>query len=266
MTLKHEASFFQKINRSAIRALGCTGKALAYPFHWCFPQKRFTIPTQSGTRQQGELAIPKIIWQTNFSEKSTLPIYLNYRFNRLLASDFEHRYVSTEARLKFFRETPLPFMPDALEVYEKLADGAAQADFWRIAVLYLEGGIYMDIDATLVAPLSRLLEGEPVALYIGKKKDDVTNYFLATTPRNPVFKEALLQIRENILSYSGNESVFVTTGPAALKKVLLGKAFSFRQRNAVCIQGAFTNEYFQYMDKPRSKWIHKKSGEWIKKG
>ena len=265
MPIETQSSFSLKINITAIRILAAAVKTVSYPFHWCFPQKRFSIPRRSGKRKQGNIAIPKIIWQTNFSEKSTLPVYLNYLFNRILSRDFEHRYVSTEERSEFFKRTQLPFMPDAAEIYEKLTDGAAQADFWRMAVLYLEGGVYMDIDATLVAPLSRILEKESTALYIGKKKDDVTNYFLATTPENAVFKAALLKIRENVLSHTGKESVFITTGPVALQKVLIGKDFSFRHRNAICIQGVFTNEYFQYMDKPRSKWTHKKSDEWIKK-
>ena len=247
-----------------VRLLAALCKGAAYPFHWCFPKKRFSIPERAGTRKQGEQAIPKIIWQTNFSEKSTLPIYVNYLFNRLFARDFEYRYVSTEAREEFFKQTEFPFMPDALEIYRKLTDGAAQADFWRVATLYKEGGVYMDIDATLVAPLSRVLQNEATALYTGKNRADVTNYFLATVPENPVFKKLMLQIRENILSHTGTESVFVTTGPAALQKVLEGKDFSFLPRNAVCIQGVFSNEYFQYMDKPRGKWTHKKASELIK--
>lgn len=249
----------------AIRIFAALCKGLAYPFHGCFPKKRFIIPARAGTRKQGTQAIPKIIWQTNFSEKSTLPIYVNYLFNRFFARDFEHRYVSTEAREEFFRKTPFPFMPDALEIYRKLTDGAAQADFWRAATLYKSGGVYMDIDATLVAPLARVLKNEAHALYTGKRRTDVTNYFLATVPENPDFKEVMLQIRENILSHTGTESVFVTTGPVVFQKILAGKVFSFLPRNALCVQGVFSNEYFQYMDKPRGKWTHKKADELIKK-
>jgi mannosyltransferase OCH1-like enzyme len=32
----------------------------------------------------------------------------------------------------------------------------------------------------------------------------------------------------------------------------------------VCVQGSFTNEHFQYIDKPRGKWTHKKPEEILK--
>lgn len=48
--------------------------------------------------------------------------------------------------------------------------------------------------------------------------------------------------------------VYDTTGPGALKKVLdEHKIFDFIPHQLVGVQGAFTNVYFQYMDKPRSK-------------
>lgn len=249
------------------KLFGNAVKTISYPFHLIFPRKRFSIPARDPAKKSGPAqgSIPKIIWQTNFSEKCTLPVFLNYKYNRLMSRGFEYRYVSTEAREEFFRTTPIPFMPDAFEIYAKLNDGAAQADFWRIATLYVFGGVYMDIDATLVFPLEKILKNEPEALYTGKKKTNLTNYFLATKPQNEDFKQILLEIRRNILSHTGLESVFSTTGPTVLNKVMQGKNFSFLKRGNVCVQGFFTNEHFQYLDKPRGKWTHADLSALIKK-
>ena len=43
-------------------------------------------------------------------------------------------------------------------------------DVWRLAVLHKEGGVYMDIDATLVWPLKRLLSNVESCLFIKIKK------------------------------------------------------------------------------------------------
>ncbi len=251
------------------KLLGNAVKVFSYFFHLIFPKRRFSIPEKDAARRRERVptgdAIPRILWQTNFSEKCALPVFLNWKYNRLMSRGFEYRYVSTEARAEFFKNTPIPFMPDAEEIYSKLTNGAAQADFWRIAALYVHGGVYMDIDATLVCPLEEILKNETTALYTGKTKDDLTNFFLATAPGNEDFKRVLEEIRKNILAHTGRESVFETTGPAALNSVMKGKNFAFRKRGNVCVQGFFANEYFQYIDKPRGKWTHADLSNLVKK-
>ncbi len=261
-------------NRS-IRLIGNLFKVLSYPFHFAFPKLRFTIPEYSPAkiRTNRKSAVTKIIWQTNFSNKSTLPVYLNYLFNRLMSLDYEYRYVSTEGREEYLKNSA---STEVYENYMKLTDGAAQADVWRLAVLHNEGGVYMDIDATLVWPLKRLLSNVESCLFIKiKKNTEYTNYFLATEPNNPIFKEALDLIVDNVINYAQGErakGVYDTTGPIVLNRVLEERKVTSREskvtsrdRNHVCIQGTFTNEYFQYMDKPRGKWTHLDPDDLIKK-
>ncbi len=256
------------ISNRAIKLVGNIFKVLSYPFHFAFPKLRFTIPEYSAAKVHTNRIsdVTKIIWQTNFSNKSTLPVYLNYLFNRLMSLDYDYRYVSTEAREEYLKNNA---SPDVYESYMKLNDGAAQADVWRLAVLHKEGGIYMDIDATLVWPLKRILAGIKSALFIKiKNNTEYTNYFLATEPNNPIFKEALDIIVDNVMNYAQGErvkGVFDTTGPMVLNRVLENKEAQSRDRNYVCIQGSFTNEYFQYMDKPRGKWTHLDPDDLIKK-
>ncbi|MFU8780151.1 MAG: glycosyl transferase, partial [Kiritimatiellia bacterium] len=71
-------------------------------------------------------------------------------------------------------------------------------------------------------------------------------------------------IVQNILSHDGTTSVYDTTGPHVLNRVLAGQALSSRPHRHVCIQGAFTNEHFQYLDKPRGKWTYQSPKDLIK--
>lgn len=248
-----------------IRLTGNLFKMLSYPFHWVFPKMRFTIPEYSSAKCQNSAVgnIPKIIWQTNYSNKSTLPVYLNYLFNRLMSLDYEYRYVSTEGREEYLKANAPKEVYDA---YLKLTDGAAQADLWRVTTLYQQGGIYMDIDATFVWPLHHLLKEVKQALYIKiKNSTEITNYFLATAPNNPHYKAVMDKIVHNIENYDVQKGVYGTTGPAVFNDVLRNEPIEFRRRRHVCIQGTFTNEYFQYLDKPRGKWTHKNPADLIKK-
>lgn len=248
-----------------IKLLGNIFKVLSYPFHFILPKVRFTIPEYSPAKlkSSNDSGVTKVIWQTNYSNRSALPVYLNYLFNRVMSLSYDYRYVSTEAREEYLKQNA---PKEVYEAYLKLTDGAAQADLWRVTTLYKEGGIYMDIDATLVWPLSKLLKGVKDALYIKIKNDtEITNYFLATAPNNPHFKKVLDAIVNNIENYDPKKGVYGTTGPKVFNDVLANEAIQSKRRRYVCIQGTFTNEYFQYLDKPRGKWTHMKSEDLIKK-
>ncbi len=60
-----------------IRLTGNFFKVLSYPFHWVFPKLRFTIPAFSPAKVKlsANKAIPRIIWQTNFTDQASLPVY-----------------------------------------------------------------------------------------------------------------------------------------------------------------------------------------------
>jgi mannosyltransferase OCH1-like enzyme len=250
-----------------IRLIGNLFKVLSYPFHFVLPKFRFVIPEYSKAKitRANSSAIPRVIWQTNYSNRSTLPVYMNYLFNRLMSLDYDYRYVSTEAREDFMRDNAPQHV---FEAYQKLNDGAAQADLWRVTVLHQQGGIYMDIDATLVWPLRLLLKGEQNALYIKIKKfTEVTNYFLATVPNNPDYADIMELIVSNVNNHDNlkERGVYSTTGPDTFNTILKDRQIHAKRRRYVCIQGTFTNEYFQYLDKPRGKWTHMKPDDLIKK-
>ncbi|GEN28461.1 glycosyl transferase [Halovibrio variabilis] len=226
-------------------------KMLSYPFHWAFANKRFTLPEQAAPllNRANPSCIPQIIWQTNFTNRVTLPVYLNYLFNRLMAPSFEYRFMITEARCDFIAE----HYPEILPHYERLQIGAAQADLWRLLVLHKFGGVYLDIDAHQIWPLSRVLGREHQELYVTTRRGELSNYFIASKPSNPnlprLIEQVVVNIKENTL-----RNVFYITGPGVFIDLLdPSKVPTVSYRHAVH-QGSFTNEYFQYIDKPQGKW------------
>ena len=140
-------------------------KHLCYVYQYLFPKKRFTVPphTQPLKKAKYEQKIPRIIWQTNFTDKFTLPVYFNYWVNRHMSPTYEHRFVSTEARAEFIKEN---YPQDIYDAYSRIQIGAAQADFWRVLVLYKYGGVYLDIDATTVVSLDKLIKPEDTEKFL----------------------------------------------------------------------------------------------------
>ncbi|QIM62279.1 glycosyl transferase [Pasteurellaceae bacterium Orientalotternb1] len=259
-TVKYESLI--TLSNGLCRLLGNIIKISSYAFHAVFPKKRFTIPEFSPAKlpSNRQDRITKTIWQTNYSNQVTLPVYCNYLFNRLLSLSYDYRYVSTEERESYIKANA---DERTFAAYSLLTDGAAQADFWRIFTLYKEGGVYMDIDGHLVWALSSIIKENDSEVVI-TRRDKYTNFFLASEKGNPFLKETLDIIIDNIEQRRIDGGVFCLTGPITLNQALEGKTVNSRRDKLTCAQGTFTNEYFQYMDKKRGKWNHKKNEELLK--
>ena len=260
MSVKYEK--FIVLCNGLSRLLGNIVKISGYPFHALFPKKRFTIPEFSPAKLKTSRQdkINRTIWQTNYSNKVTLPMYCNYLFNRLMSLSYDYRYVSTEAREEYIKAHAEPHV---FAAYSQLTDGAAQADFWRVFTLWREGGIYIDIDGHLVFPLSQIIAEQDSEVLI-KRRDKYTNFFLACEAGHPIMKATLDLIVENIENRRIDGGVFAMTGPETLNAVIGSQTVNTRRDKITCTQGTFTNEHFQYIDKPRSKWNYKKNEELLK--
>ena len=223
-----------------------------YGFHFFFPDKRFTLPRHAKpiiTRSK-QSAIPRTLWQTNYTNRVTLPVYINYLFNRLLSYDYEYRFMITEDRSDFIKSN---FSTEIFESYSRIQIGAAQADFWRLLVLYKLGGVYMDIDAHLIWPLSSIIKAEQTELYIVIKKGEISTYFIASQSDNANLKK-MIDIILNNIEENKIKNIYVLTGPGVLNQVLDMDKVNTVYYRYTCNQGNFTNRYFQFIDKPQGKW------------
>lgn len=238
------------LKKSLVLFLANITKILCYVFHFLFPKKRFTIQPykKAFKKAKYEQKIPRIIWQTNFTDKVTLPVYLNYLFNRFISPTYEHRFVSTEERAEFIKAN---YSKDIYEAYSKIQIGAAQADFWRVLVLNKIGGVYLDIDGTVVTSLDNLIKADDTEVFL-KTKSGICNSFIAAAPHNPNLEKVINQIKKNI-DENTLKNVFDMTGPGVFRKLLdVNKFSTFNYKST--FQGGFTNEYFQYIDKAEGKW------------
>lgn len=244
--------FIILLNSRLIKILANILKAICYVFHFFFPNKRFTIPSQAKAiiKNKKPSAIPRILWQTNFTNRVTLAVYINYLFNRLLAYDFDYRFMITEDRAEFIKSN---YSQEIFESYSRIQIGAAQADFWRLLVLDKLGGVYMDIDAHLVWPLSSIIQPEQTELYIVARKGDISNYFIASKNDNVHLKEMIDVVFKNI-EENTKTNVYVLTGPGVFNEVLNVDEVNTTNYRYTCNQGNFTNDYFQYIDKAEGKW------------
>lgn len=157
------------------------------------------------------MAIPKNIFQT-FKTKD-LPWITRYYISRMKKKnpDWKYHFYDDAMILDFFEKE---FSPEYLKAYKSLTIGAAKADFFRYAILYKKGGLYLDIDSYDKTPLDKFIketdhfivsdEGNP-GLYC--------QWALISDKDHPFLKRTLEKVLDNIQTHRFPNDVHKTTGP-----------------------------------------------------
>jgi mannosyltransferase OCH1-like enzyme len=92
-------------------------------------------------------AIPLDIYQTWYTKH--LPPKMRERVELLKSQNprFAHHLYDDNDCRQFIKTH---FKPDVLEAFDKLIPGAYKADLFRLCILFIKGGIYMDIKLACV--------------------------------------------------------------------------------------------------------------------
>jgi hypothetical protein len=136
--------------------------------------------------------IPKLIWQTakstpHHSARKFIESWdlLNPKYQRILMDD--------ERCDSFIKDN---FSPEFYKVYASLPMGIMRADMWRVAVVYIYGGVYADIDCECVVPLDTWLADYSLVVAVETDNGELSNFFFAATPKHPALLSVLNRLLE----------------------------------------------------------------------
>jgi hypothetical protein len=93
------------------------------------------------------------------------------------------------------------FEPRVWNAYTSIKAGAFKADLWRYCELYLNGGVYVDIDTVCLGSIDDILD--PTATLITPidfNPVNLFNAFIAVVPGHPVMLMCIKKIVENVES------------------------------------------------------------------
>src|SRR5210317_1042166 len=82
------------------------------------------------------------------------------------------------------------FGKDIHNQYHKLPFPIMRADFWRLAVVYIHGGYYSDLDITCNKNISEFINPKVDAVWM-RELNNISNYFFGAKPKHPIIKEAM---------------------------------------------------------------------------
>jgi mannosyltransferase OCH1-like enzyme len=211
--------------------------------------------------------IPLDVYQTWYTKDLPQKMKENLEFNKCANPKLNwHIYDDNDCR-EFIKNN---FEQDVLDAFDNLIPGAYKADLWRYCILYIKGGIYLDIKFRCVNgfKLIALTEKEhfptdvPIPI---EENNGVYNGFMMSLPRNSKLLNAINKLVENVKhKFYGNSSID-PTGPNMLgnffdydeKKNSVTKRYVGNQGNGISIGGIIIlDEYHEYRNEQKSVSIH----------
>lgn len=124
------------------------------------------------------------------------------------------------------------FFPEMLNIYNAYPCDIQRVDIFRILIIYLKGGFYLDLDVYLLKELDELRHlnlvlGEERTITPEENKKlnlksnlQIANYMFGSIPKHPFWLEVLLEsINRSQHEINEENDILYTTGPWLLTKV-----------------------------------------------
>ena len=133
--------------------------------------------------------IPKIIWQTARDYS-----HIHQYSKKLIKSwviknpNYEWLFMDDSRCNKFIKDN---FNKEFYDMYTALPLGIMRADVWRVCIVYVYGGIYVDTDCECIVPIDHWLGNNTLVIAEEVPNGDIANYAFAACPRHPAFLSAI---------------------------------------------------------------------------
>tara|TARA_B110000261_G_C13041007_1_gene340344 strand:+ start:52 stop:795 length:744 start_codon:yes stop_codon:yes gene_type:complete len=167
--------------------------------------------------------IPKIIYQTWKSNDT------NHSIDKLKKTwvdknpNFEYIFFDDNDIIDFIR---LNFDERINKCYKRILNGSLKADFFRYCVLYINGGVYIDIDISCETSLTTLFNFDEIKLITSTdncrvhRSDRIYQGFLGGEENCKVFKMIIDHICSSIENGKFKNNIFDLSGPVIFSKIL----------------------------------------------
>jgi mannosyltransferase OCH1-like enzyme len=109
------------------------------------------------------------------------------------------------------------FGDDVLDAYNMLSIGAFKADLWRYCVLYVHGGVYVDLDTLSLANLRGIIDADDefITPFAGMVKGGVFNAVICSIPGHEFLKRAIEEATR-LIHLGTADHPLAMTGPLCL--------------------------------------------------
>ncbi len=238
----------------------------------------FTNEEETINREESKKPVKSIIplhifqtWWTKDLPKNMLDSVLSVKNQN---PEFEYHLYDDHDCLDFIKNH---FPQSVSDAYKALIPGAYKADLWRYCVLYIYGGVYIDIKFKCAPGFKfiELTDKEHFCNDFKKKKRSIYNGVMITKPKNPLLLKAINRVVQNVKKrYYGKGSLF-PTGPILLGKIFKNKymkdvdmklaplnktglSIKYKDRRILTFYNNYRNEQRKFSNKPHYHLLWKR--------
>lgn len=179
-------------------------------------------PDDWSDSEEGDLKvkIPKIIMQTWKDHDIPDKWKGSPQSIKEMMPDWEYVLMTDEDNREFVKK----YFPDFLKYYDRFPHNIQRADAIRYMWLYINGGVYMDLDFEVLYPLDDLFYNDVEAYLVSSSNvgSYITNSFMASKPGCKLWLEAIEAMKQPDRWYYQGKHITVmnTTGPIMLTHVV----------------------------------------------
>ncbi len=190
----------------------CIGKEIIQPE--CVPLLNLkTLERRSGGGRQ-------TIYQTHETALQDWSVYQATAQTVNMNEDYDYQFFTAAERLQFLVDH-FGAESEHVRAYQTVTNGAIRADIFRLCILYVRGGVYLDCKSATVHPLRAFLPHDTgFAMFIESEGTRLGNGFIASAPRNRLLGSIMNEAIRRTLAKDYGESPLDVTGPELFGSVV----------------------------------------------
>jgi mannosyltransferase OCH1-like enzyme len=163
-----------------------------------------------------ESIIPFKIYQAWHSDD--IPDSVIYCIDNIKKSnpEFEHFLFNNNKCREFIKEN---FSKETLDAYDSIIPNAIKIDLWRYCILYMNGGIYLDVKYFCINnfKFKYLTDNEYFCRDIAESGSGIYNALIICKPKNEIMLKCINQVLENVKNNFYGDYSLEPTGPLMIK-------------------------------------------------
>jgi mannosyltransferase OCH1-like enzyme len=194
--------------------------------------------------------IPKYVFQTLKEKKMYPDMKTNALKLREQNKDFTFYLYDDDMCREFIKKH---FNDEVLHAFDTLIPGPFKADLWRYCILYIYGGVYMDIKLNCINGfrLKNILHEECYPRDIHHRQKGIWQGFLISKPNNELFNKCIQVICMHVKFKFYGSTFLSVTGPHLMYNIMskYNKRFYYDISKMKLIKKNF-KVYLYYNNKP----------------
>jgi mannosyltransferase OCH1-like enzyme len=179
--------------------------------------KMITIPTliRSEITNKSPQRIPKTIIQTYVNNNIPEPIFNNLQIILKTNPEYDYRLITDQEGIELIKTH---FDERTLNAFLKLKIGAAKGDFIRYIALYLFGGVYLDLDASIDMDLNIFINPDDNYIFFMDGDKNLEQFCFMIEPTHHLMKQIIEEMVNRIENKEQN--IFKATGPTLFNDII----------------------------------------------